>query len=307
MLKLEEVMVEIKDVAQQCIDRWGEDDKTKNLSNKIGKFLSQTDDKEVGNILLELLQSYNYYSRSTVNNILTDFCNEIENVLCLDKATTIYSRIEKDSKIASSSTLLEEYKIINGIGSNYSHDISKLHISQFDYINNIVFIDDVIGTGSTIVKFFKKNLPKIKKCRVALFCIEAMEEGKKTVEQYLVKNEIPHIIVVYRETNKAFDSNGIYKDRASEEREKLYKFEKKLARGYEDYALGLNQSEALISFYRNTPNNTISSYWKPYSNWKPLFERDLDRPLFMQPNKGFSKDQKDNVLYNISKVLNSKE
>jgi hypoxanthine phosphoribosyltransferase len=299
--------VEIKDIAQQCIDRWGEDNKTKNLSNKIGKFISQTEDREVGNILLELLQSYNYYSRSAVHNILIDFCNEIENVLCLDKDTTIYSRIEKDSKIASSSTLLEEYKIINEIGSNYSHDISKLHINQFDYISNIVFIDDVIGTGSTIIKFFKKYIDKIKKCTVVLFCIEAMEEGKKAVEQYFIENEIPHIVVVYREANKAFDSNGIYKDKASEEREKLYNFEKNLARGREDYALGLNQSEALISFYRNTPNNTISSYWKPYSNWSPLFERDLNRPLFMQANKGLSKNQKNNVVYNITKVLNNKE
>lgn len=294
-------MSKIKEISEDCIARWGEEDKnTENFSNKVGKFISQlSNDKETGEILLNLLQEYNYYSRKRIDGILKGFYKKLEE-FGLPKSVTVYSRIEKGAKINSSSNLLEEFKIINGIGNNYSCDITRMNIQQLQYVDNIIFIDDIIGSGNTIINFLKENNDKIKGKNIIIFCIEIMKEGKKNIEEYLSSVECFSLVIPYNQTEKAFSNNGIFSEDAESNKKKLFEFEKnKLKAG--NYALGYEDSEALTTFYRNTPNNTLSSYWIKRTSWKPLFPRDLDKPAFMTKSS-----KKDNIQYNLAKTIKEK-
>ena len=297
----------IPKIAEECLYRWGkEDDNTKNLSNKIDKFISQLgDDQKNGEILLTLLKKYNYYSRQKVEEILKSFYDEIKK-LELPKSRTIYSRIEDNSKINSSNNLLEEFKIINDISNNYSHDISKIDLDKFEEIDYIIFIDDIIGTGDTVKNFIKSNKEKFKRVKSRIFCIECMEKAKNKIERYLEEEEIECIIMPYNLSPKAFKDNNDFEN-AMEARRSLYNFEKILANGDNRFILGYKESEALVSFYRNTPNNTISSYWNPYNGWKPLFQRNLDKPDFMNDRIHKKKSSKFNIPYNLEKKLKKKK
>lgn len=253
------------------------------------------------------MKKYNYYSRDRINEILLHFYDRIKNELKLPKQKTIYSRIENDAKINSSNNLLEEFKIINNITNNYSHDISKLKLNDFDDIDYVVFIDDIIGSGKTIIDFIELNKDKLKKTISIIFCIECMEHGKKNIDEYLDKEGIECIILPYQMTKRAFDNNDDFEDN-DKARASLYDFEMKISKGYKRFILGFNRSEALVSFFRNTPNNTISAYWNPYEGWNPLFPRELDKPDFMKNRNKFGKNNsKSNIPYNLAKLINNKK
>lgn len=294
-------MERIPSIAQHCRSRWGkEDELTNQLDEKLKEFIMQVDAKpEVKDILLELLKHYNYYSRENVNTILREFYDIIINEFKIPKSRAIYSRIETDSKINSSNNLLEEYKTINNIGSSLSRDIEKLDIEEINVIDCIIFIDDIIGSGDTITKFLEKHKEKLKNVICLIFCIECMEEGRIKVEQFFQTENIDGYLISKNEAKKAFENNYIFEDGKSK-RIILHDFEYKLSNGGK-YVLGYGNSEALVSFYRNTPNNTISSYWNKYRNWNPLFMRDFDKPDFMNKPKYRGKSMKDVIAYNIQK------
>lgn len=134
-----------------------------------------------------------------------------------------------------------------------------------------------------------------------------MEQGKENIEAYLNKEGISCIILPYQLTKRAFDNNDDFED-TNKARESLYNFEKKISKRERRFRLGFKKSEALVSFYRNTPNNTISAYWNSYDDWKPLFPRELDKPDFMKNKNPFGKnDSKSNISYNLAKLLNQKK
>lgn len=40
-------------------------------------------------------------------------------------------------------------------------------------------------------------------------------------------------------------------------------------------AMGYNNDELLISFFHNTPSNTLPIFWTDAKNWYPIFNRDI--------------------------------
>ncbi|MTI71458.1 MAG: hypothetical protein FH751_14525 [Firmicutes bacterium] len=291
----EHQLTEIQEIACSCIDRWGEDINTQNFSGKLGRFVSQLgDDKDLGRIFLELVKSYNYYSRESVDKLLKEFYNKIISELKLKKQYTIYSRIEDDSKIDSSNNFLSEFKIINDISNHFSHDIEKLSINDFDEIENIIFLDDIIGTGKTVKKFFEKNLEKVRQVKCYIFCIEILGEGKEFLEDYFEKNEIECKIIYHNLHHKVFKKDHIFSDNHKKKEELLRELEKEIWGKKSNFILGYNNSQAIVTFFRNTPNNTLSSFWYNRENWQGLFPRNDELPAF-------KKRKRNNVRYNIKK------
>ncbi|HGZ9550883.1 TPA: hypothetical protein ACOFPC_002864, partial [Staphylococcus aureus] len=54
---------------------------------------------------------------------------------------------------------------------------------------------------------------------------------------------------------------------------KFYEFEKDIVNPGKYYNLGYKNTQALVSNFRNTPNNTLSLFWHENDQWKPLFKR----------------------------------
>lgn len=291
---------EIQKIASSCIDRWGEDIKTKNFSGKLGRFISQLDSNaELGTILLELVKHYNYYTRERINKLIVEFYNVITEELELDENYTMYSRIEKDAKINSSNFFLEEFKIANDISCHNSYDIEKLDIGYFDYIENVVFLDDIIGTGSTVEKFFNKYRNKLSKVNCYIFCIEILDEGKIHLEKFFKDNSLTCKIIPHKLHKKAFSENHIFSHKYGENEKLLMQFEIELWGNSSANILGFDNSQAIVSFFKNTPNNTISSFWYEGDKWKGLFPRDDRVPAW---KKTANKERKKKARYNSRKI-----
>jgi hypothetical protein len=276
----------IDQIANDCILRWGEDDKTKEFSVKLSKFMSQLGNQsDIVDILLELVRNYNYYSRNKIDSIFNGFYNHIKNVLLLRKDYTIYSIIEDGKKINSSATLLEEFKLLNRIPSDYSHRIEEINISQLENIENIVFFDDIIGTGKTVEDFFSVNLAKFKNVKCFIFCIEIMSPTMERLNKYFIENNISCNVIPHKIQEKAFDGQVIFGAESKQNENVLKVFEERLWSVGNAFILGYGNSQAIVSFFRNTPNNTISSFWCDKESWGALFPRSNEKPAFLKTNR----------------------
>lgn len=81
-------------------------------------------------------------------------------------------------------------------------------------------------------------------------------------------------------------------------------YEKLISKG--KCILGYEQSEALLAFFYDTPNNTLSSFWfeNPDIGWNPLFprKRDLRSPNWGKDIK-IQRSSQRKIRYGLGKVL----
>lgn len=291
-------LTEIQKIAASCIDRWGEDVKTRNFSGKLGRFVSQLDSNiDLGKVILDLVKHYNYYSRERLEQLMIGFYEIVVNELKLDESYTIYSRIEDDSKIDSSNSFLEEFKILNDISNHFSYDIEKLNIDDFDNIHNVIFLDDIIGSGKTVESFFRKNKEKLLKVQCYIFCVEMLQEGKNFLEEFFKESGFKCEIICHNLHLKAFSENHIFNEDCKDNEVLLREFEKGLWKKNHKCILGFEDSQAIVSFFRNTPNNTLSTFWFKSEKWEGLFPRNDKKPAFKQVRRNA-------VKYNLKKLEN---
>lgn len=59
--------------------------------------------------------------------------------------------------------------------------------------------------------------------------------------------------------------------------------------GLNDYRFGYNEDSTLLTFYYNTPNNTLGVFWSEENNHKPYFKRHIKRPSLMSLKQGSKK------------------
>lgn len=286
--------IRVKDLGKELKKLWDYDEE--NLERNLGKFFSQLKfGSEESIILKELLKKYIYITEEKEKEYLVKFHKIIDK---LDKTRTMFSYIEsKDEKINSSNGILNEYKRIYKISNNASYKITKLK----DYvIENLILFDDISGTGSTIIDFFKKYLQILKekdslKIYLLVYIIseKAHEEIIKFCGEQGINIIIEHIILV----KKCFEKGYIYYDEAYEKEKIIRKLEEKICgdKGKE-YILGYKNSQLLVSLHRNTPNNTLSSFWYENSRWKGLFPREkmiltkIDRKKLSNQKRKYKKE-----------------
>ena len=145
----------------------------------------------------------------------------------------------------------------------------------------IVFIDDVIGSGRTakrnIADFFQLEGINFKEKRYFLAALYAESSIKKELEAELEKLEYKVKLLVDHECRKGFSENYIFAENETESKNIIMEAEEKIAGKKvgkdQSYALGYENSQLLLSFFYNTPNNTLCMFWKPTETNFPLFVR----------------------------------
>lgn len=151
----------------------------------------------------------------------------------------------------------------------------------FNVIENLVFIDDMVGTGETMKKFLNKMLinkiPKqiAEKINIYLISLEACGTGLDLLKEYSETQCIKFNVIHSNKHIRAFTPDYIYTEQESNQmRSKIFAFEKDVLKS--SHPLGYSETEALMAFYHNTPNNTLSSFWYNENNWNGVFPRRKD-------------------------------
>lgn len=147
-------------------------------------------------------------------------------------------------------------------------------------IDHVVFIDDFCGDGSQAIKYLKDLVKQIRElksdCKIEYFVLVGNKDGLKNVKED-VKIENPKAVFELDDSFKCFSNNsryyatekkGIDKAFCKEMCEKYGKNRSKDANS----PLGFNEDQLLLSFFHNTPNNTLPIFWTDV-NWTPIFSR----------------------------------
>ena len=159
---------------------------------------------------------------------------------------------------------------------------------HFDSASAVVFVDDIIGSGDTAIKFFRSTFDKhpwLANKQIYFIALAAFPEGKQKIVDFLAKSK-GRVLAAHdlSEADIAFsESNSLWDDEKDREAAKDWcekigaqLLEKDIATTTEN-VLGWKGLGALLAFEHNTPNNTLPIFWASGivdgRTWQPLFPR----------------------------------
>lgn len=196
-----------------------------------------------------------------------------------------------------------EFKI-NDIYKNIVEEgeYNKIYLEK---INCIVLMDDFIGSGKSVKKFFdahKDMISDIKEYKPDFYFIilvlECTVQGKTVIEQYSTENNISIRIINYSVARSIFEENHIFGSSERVEESKCVLLElvqKKRIKIFSDFNMNL----AVASFI-NAPNNNFPLLITENHRWTPLFKRKIK-----SDKRTDTKESRKNDIINNRKKYNT--
>lgn len=227
-------------------------------------------------LAIEILKHIDYYREVDIINILS---NSLKPFVDRENVHLHFVPVGKAGK----SGQMVVY-IIQGVLKPFFtkrhrfHYYTSVNELDSDHMTNndvIFYVDDVIGSGNTFVKYEKGNqkvgltLKKDFAAKVILLSIVTTKTGRERVERFY-----PIIEVLGEEKKKAFDVDkscfGSYY-KMLPIREFAFKYGKRLEG--KACALGYENAQLLVVFSHAVPNNSLPVIWKYKEGFTPLVPR----------------------------------
>lgn len=153
---------------------------------------------------------------------------------------------------------------------------------KLDSHSHLILVDDIIGSGKSLEKYYISNLASILKTKKTInvkkiiLSIVYLEKSKTIISKYNFKIYGNLRMPVFIQEGSVFG----YRPKAIAIRKFCYKYGEGLYTTKDnstnkiiDHPLGHNNSQALIVFSHSTPNNTLPIIWSSKKKWHPIFPR----------------------------------
>lgn len=262
------------------------DHRLQNFSDEFENWFNQIPDTAKP-IVLKLLDNFYYYSHAEANKYLIQLHERLVNEYSILDDDTIYLYIKsKDGISNSSNDYWTEYKLNNKINRNICIENPNIITDeQWNCIHNIVFIDDCCGTGKSFMGYLSKDIDKYRGKKVYFVSIHIMDNTIKTLEHFAEKEQLEIILINAVVQQKAFSSEH-FNDQKDEAKQIITDASTSFGIP-ENHILGFDNSESLMAFYNNTPNNTLGIIRYDVENkYKSIFPRNNDKkPSWQMLNK----------------------
>lgn len=218
------------------------DDRIKYFKNKCKAWYGDTINQDF--LLLEdMLSKFIYYDKIK----LYEHFIYVYNLIKPNNERTLYLALNDEDKESwdSSKNHLFNMSLLIPVKYYTLHSLHNYITKNNIEFDNIIIFDDIAGSGSTFSCFIENNHKILTGKKIFYIIGYITQIAKKNLSKY---NELLDIYVYahYEERNKCTN------------KELLEKISYK--RGIKQY-LGFNNSEALVAFYSNTPNNTYGIFW----------------------------------------------
>ncbi len=302
-IKYDELQIKIKNTVEQFHNKYGQDSRTKNLNELVGLWLDNINDEDK-EIFLKLLNNFSYYNKESIikyANFIGDEVTKIDD----DFNETIILPLTNEKGMNGAYEIVRAIQQVNGLDKSicpvnlkYVEDTYPLN-----KIKNIIIVDDISGTGITFEKSVKYMINTYEKIfiekNIYLSCIVMSEEAELKISKMCMNENMKYWR--YDIIKKAFSENYIFSNVIAESsKEKVKKYELLLNNGNDNKNIfGFGNSELLVAFSDNTPNNTILSFWKEEKGWRPIFPRVKTRKA------PWAREIKNNMKRNIAKNIRS--
>lgn len=262
----------INEIIYKKVGEWEPKFYRKQLMTRINDWLNQFDDNEKPE-MLTLLENFDYYSRNRIPKAVVNLYKKFRQVC--DSEDVVFVRIEKEIGTSHSNIFFDTFWLNNGL-FDYTQDKLEKILYRDDLQENIVIVDDYFGTGETFIKYVSSLIEKnnkIKNKNLYFVALQGSVVGKEAIENYAKENEINLQIITCKYSKKAFEYDNIFKLDDADSHRQIYSDIYDRRNNINDYKFGYKEIEALVSFYYNTPNNTLGLFWQNIENFRALFER----------------------------------
>lgn len=223
---------------------------------------------------LEILRKVKYYSQYDTDELLDHMSGELKKIFNNDFSKVNFFGL---GDYGSDSGIQFLYRLRQYIGITETH-FPKDYNSLSEEITSIVFIDDIIGSGKQATDFCNQKLLNVNVNKY-YYSFIAFESGIQRIKNNSSFREVLSVVKL-KEHNKAFSDNSelFPNKKLRDEIEAMSEIYGKQL--YPKWPLGFEDSQALIVFWYNTPNNTLPIIWAGLNNektigisWNPLWER----------------------------------
>jgi len=264
-------------------------------TDKVRNWLEQFNDVHEKRLMFTILENIKFYNALEVREKLEELFSLVR--VELNKASK--QRVIQQGKTKRNDILVSyldknpaksgaEYAKLfvegNAIYKDNSTEPDKIvqKIDELKTINAIVFIDDFIGSGKTIIanlgKFLNENGEFItsKQIVIIIGVITGFQDAKHRIEEFIESKNINcsiKLLVPLDNSDKCFDESSkiLTKPIDREKARRIcytigLKLEQKQPLGYEN-------CQALVVFPNTCPNNSLPILWKETNDWKPIFKR----------------------------------
>ena len=269
------------------LSRWSNgkelDERLMSFSEKFETWANQIPKKNLVTVFV-LLDNLQYYSHSTTNSCLKELHVKMLKEHDVTDDNTIYVYIKsKDGQTNSSNDYWNEYKYINRINKHICFEnMDAINEELWQYIQNIVFIDDFSGSGKSLTDELEKHPKRYENKNIFFVTICSMQISIDNIVRYCKEHDINYYPMTNEIHNKAFEqeyfeNNQIAKDEITDMSRCL-----KIP---DEEIMGFKKTQSLVVFYNNTPNNTLGFIRYDTDTYKSIFPRSNDpRPSWQTMN-----------------------
>lgn len=251
-------------------------------------------------VAITLIQNLEYYSHPITNKELEHLHKQLIKSSDVTDNNTIYAFIKsKDGKSNSSNDYWTEYKAINDVNSELCYEnIDVIKMEQWNFIENIVFIDDFSGSGKSFIDELKKNPLRYCGKNVYFITIAIMRIADHKIKEFGKQNNINIVILSVCCHEKAFERDLFANP--EDAKSKICKMSNDFKIPSKEH-LGFQDCQSLVAFYNNTPNNTLGFIRYDTEDYKSLFPRRNDKKPSWQTMKKQASNRKKTNYNNIVK------
>ena len=296
--------MDLQDIKEICKNKWTAgfeiDARTKDALDNFDIWISKIPD-EYKELSLILIQNLEYYPQKLTIKLLIELHSKLKELPTISDDNTIYAYIKsKDGKTNSSDEYWTMYKLFNNINREICYEnIEAIDDWQWDYVENIVFIDDFSGTGQSFINELQEREERYYGKSIYFITICIMEDAIKKIKDYSQEKNINIFLIHYYMQKKTF-TRDLFKDN-TDAKNLLIMLTEYLKIPKRESPLGFNESESLVAFHNNTPNNTLPVIRYDTKEYTSLFPRRHDRKPSWQRMRSEKKLRK-NANYNNKSI-----
>lgn len=222
---------------------------------------------EIWPLVEQMINRFEYYGHRRINAALATLNDRLIKDFQVDAQTAIFTYInEKSGKLNSSHDYWGEYRTIAKISKdNCTDDLVKFANAYWEFITCIVIIDDCCGTGNSLKTYIENSKLDFSGKVLYYLVIHAMDDAASLLTHVAEQYNMTIHLLCLNSSSKFFtaDIAGV----------KQLFVEKMKSLEINNTPLGYSDSEALLAFSNNTPNNTFPLFHKTTSKISAVFPR----------------------------------
>lgn len=254
--------------------KWGGVKLQKEFDGKIDDWIKQFENVEKG-ILIDILKHYNYYTVRKVTTGIEVLFKKFIELYKEDPREMVFIPVYKDYGVGFSDDFFNNFWIKNNLKESAEKNIYEL-LKAGSVFEKIVIVDDYSGSGKTIENTIKHCIEvneNIKKSIFYILTIQMSTKAKERLEKFAVSQEMNIKVCSIEIVEKVFNNTNMFEKSIAEKKRNEYIdicTKHGISRRYQ---LGHEKTQALLSFYYNTPNNTLGLFWEENDNYSSIFKR----------------------------------